>query len=99
MIVIIIIGSCRKEFSKTGDSTIIKNIVYQNHFIKSKCVFKVFPVKLFKELRGVGINNLVPSTPLQLYFGISVVFLLVQFRNYPTEGSNNQSMAELKPYR
>ena len=36
MIVIIIIASCRKEFSKTGGSTIIKNVVYQNHFIKSK---------------------------------------------------------------
>ena len=32
MIVIIIIASCRKEFSKTGGSTIIKNVVYQNHF-------------------------------------------------------------------
>jgi hypothetical protein len=55
MIVIIIIASCRKEFWKTGDSSIIKNIVYQNHFIKCKCVFKIFPVKLLKEVRGVGI--------------------------------------------
>ncbi|CAB4041675.1 Hypothetical predicted protein, partial [Paramuricea clavata] len=58
----------KKEFSKTGGSTIIKNVVYQNHFIKSKSVFEIFPFKPFKELRGV-----------------------VQFRNYPTKGSNNQN--------
>ncbi len=55
MIVIIIIASCRKEFSKTGSSTIIKNVVYQNHLIKFKSVFKIFPVKPFKEFRGVDI--------------------------------------------
>ncbi len=55
MIVIIIIASCRKEFSKTGSSTIVKNVVYQNHLIKFKSVFEIFPVKPFKDLRGVDI--------------------------------------------
>ena len=38
MIVIIIVASCRKEFSKTGSSTIIKNVVYQNQNFVLVCL-------------------------------------------------------------